>query len=59
MYNAVEGYYRPTEIIDKMETPYVEMSKEEHGFICGLIRDHSPKRCWRLALQAAEPQLLS
>ena len=44
MYNTVESYYRPAEIMDKMEIPYVEMSQEEHGFICGLIRDHRPKK---------------
>ncbi len=44
MYNIVEGYYKPIEIINKMETPYVEMSEKEHGFICGLIRDHRPKK---------------
>lgn len=44
MYSIVEGYYRPAEIINKMEEPYVEMNEKEHGFICGLIRDHRPQK---------------
>lgn len=44
MYNTVEYYDKPAEIITKMETPYVEMSEKEHGFICGLIRDHRPEK---------------
>lgn len=44
MYNTVEYYDKPADIMDKMETPYVEMSKKEHGFISGLIRDHRPKK---------------
>lgn len=44
MYKTVESYDRPAEIIAKMETPYVEMSEKEHGFICGLIRDHRPQK---------------
>lgn len=44
MYDIVECYYRPTGIIDKMETPYVEMNQKEHGFICGLIREYRPKK---------------
>lgn len=44
MYNTVDSYYRPIEIINKMETPYVEMDKKEHGFICGLIREYKPQK---------------
>ena len=44
MYSTVEYCYRPIEIMTKMETPYVEMSEKEHGFICGLIRDHRPQK---------------
>lgn len=44
MYNTVECYDKLAEIITKMETPYIEMSEKEHGFICGLIRDHRPEK---------------
>ena len=44
MYNTVECYDKPADIMDKMGTPYVEMSKKEQGFISGLIRDHRPEK---------------
>lgn len=44
MYRSVEAFGEPRNILQKMSEPYVEMSSEDHGFLCGLIKKYSPKK---------------
>ncbi|MBD5504495.1 MAG: class I SAM-dependent methyltransferase [Lachnospiraceae bacterium] len=44
MYKIVEPFCEPHEIINHMEEGYCEMSPEEHGFLCGLIKEKSPNK---------------
>lgn len=44
MYKRVEVFDEPRRILKKMSDPYVEMSFADHGFLCGLIKEHRPKK---------------
>lgn len=44
MYRSIEAFDEPRNILQKMSEPYVEMSPADHGFLCGLIKDYSPKK---------------
>lgn len=44
MYKEVELYNEPHEILNYTKEKYCEMKMEEHGFLCGLIREKKPNK---------------
>ena len=44
MYYEIEEYEEPREILDRMSEPYAEMSKHDHGFLCGLLKKNRPNK---------------
>ena len=42
MYRKVTSYAEPREILEKTQEKYCEMSVEDHGFLCGLIKQFLP-----------------
>lgn len=42
MFNHVEAWNEPTEIIKSLPAERSEMSSSEQGFLCGLLRDKRP-----------------
>ena len=41
---AVEPYYDPTDMLRSKEEFFCEMSRDDHGFLSGLLRDKRPKK---------------
>ena len=44
MYQTVEPFEEPHEILKSMAEGYCEMNKQEHSFLCGLIRKYIPNK---------------
>jgi predicted O-methyltransferase YrrM len=44
MIKDVELFYEPLEILDKLSQNGAMMSRDEHAFLCGLIRTYRPKK---------------
>lgn len=44
MYDQVELYMKPEEILDKMKEGYCEMLPSEQGFLCGLLKKYCPHK---------------
>lgn len=44
MYKSVENWYEPSDKFRKEDDFECEMSREDHGFLCGLIRNLKPQK---------------
>lgn len=44
MYKEIEEFSLPRKILNCMSEPYAEMSKHDHGFLCGLLKAKCPKK---------------
>lgn len=44
MYQHIELYTKPGEILKKTSEQYCEMTEAEHGFLCGMIRSFVPQK---------------
>lgn len=42
--NKVEQWYEPTDLLRKTSDFVCEMSREDHGFLCGIIKQIRPKK---------------
>ena len=44
MYEKVKMYNEPHAIVNQMEDCYCEMQPNEHGILCGLLREFMPRK---------------
>lgn len=44
MYKVVNLFNEPREILNQTQEKYCEMNAEEHGFLCGLIKEKKPNK---------------
>jgi predicted O-methyltransferase YrrM len=44
MMKDIDLLYEPLEILDKLSETGAMMSRDEHAFLCGLIRTYRPKK---------------
>ncbi len=47
---SIEQFLEPRDIYEKIGGNASELSQEEHGFICGLIKKYRPKRIVELGV---------
>jgi predicted O-methyltransferase YrrM len=52
MTRDVDLYYEPIEILEKLSCPGAEMSRDQLAFVCGLIREHRPKKIVEVGVAA-------
>lgn len=44
MYQSIENWYEPSDLLHAKTSFICEMSRDDHGFLCGLIRRYKPKK---------------
>ena len=54
LFLSVVPYYEPQDIYDRIDNKdqWVEMSSEQHAFLCGLIKDRRPKKILEIGTSA-------
>ncbi len=58
MYRQIELYKTPRDILQKTSESYCEMTAEEHGFLCGLIKTFCPKKVVEVGVAGGGIRLL-
>lgn len=50
MYQKLELFYEPREILKELSEPYAEMSRNDHGFLGGLLKKYNPTKAVEIGI---------